>query len=160
MSETPAGGSHFSKSRYGSYAGFGKRAATSAGRQPGYANRGWRRGKIQRSRNPSLPIICVPVAAQIVTDRPGYSSGYGAPGRQSAQRDEKRKTGLPAPRPFRKACPCLNQCVGDSLKIADTAPCGSAITAILPTPSTLIGGTKNVAPSSLALAAEASTSAT
>ena len=30
---------------------------------------------------------------------------------------------------------------GDSLKIADTAPCGSAITAMRPTPSMLIGST-------------------
>ena len=46
------------------------------------------------------------------------------------------------------------------LKIAKTAPCGSAMTDMRPTPSTVIGGTKNFAPISLALLAVASTSST
>ena len=46
------------------------------------------------------------------------------------------------------------------LKIANTAPCGSAITDVRPTPSIVIGARYNFAPISLALFAVASTSST
>src|SRR5208282_6218368 len=46
------------------------------------------------------------------------------------------------------------------LKIANTAPCASAITDMRPTPSIVIGGRKRLAPIPLAFAAVASTSST
>ena len=46
------------------------------------------------------------------------------------------------------------------LKIENTAPCGSAITDMRPTPAMLTGGRCNFAPISLALLAVASTSST
>jgi len=46
------------------------------------------------------------------------------------------------------------------LKIANTAPCGSAITARRPTPSIVIGARHSLAPSPFALDAQESTSST
>ena len=76
---------------------------------------------------------------QMVAARMARAIDNQSPARSGTERPER-----PAPRPFRKDCPSQISAAGDSLKIADTAPCGSAITAIRPTPSTVIGGTKEL----------------